>query len=121
MTAATEPGIVSGFITRVVAGYEHLKQEWIPQDENLRALLHVHLGMAIWLIVALVFRRKLSSRIPLAAVWAVTVLMEAADLYHFWPVRHDWVWYDMASDLLNMLIWPTVLWIFLNWRERRRR
>lgn len=107
-------------IETAVAFWENLKQEYIPPGEDLRALIHIHFGLALWLLATLLFRRGPASVLPLAIVWAATLLTEAADLYHFWPIQYDWVWYDTAGDLFNTLFWPTMLWLYFSFRKARR-
>lgn len=96
--------------------YESMKRQLVPADESIRALIHVHAGMALWLLLALVLRRRLSSVIPLAGVWLVMALTEIFDISTRWPVRQDWVWQHAASDMAQSLTWPTILWAICFWR-----
>ncbi|WP_230292264.1 hypothetical protein [Croceicoccus sp. Ery5] len=102
----------------VIALYEGLKRQYIPADETVRALIHVHLGLALWLVLALVLRKRLSSMVPLAIAWLVIGTTEIFDISAQWPVKQDWVWQHAASDMAQSLTWPTIIWAIGFWREK---
>lgn len=70
-------------------------------------LLHVHLGLAIFVLAALLTRRRMRSWVPLAVVAMVAIANEIVD--YLGPDR----WSDglSALDLANTLIWPLVLFL----------
>ncbi len=102
----------------IVDFYEALKRQYIPADESIRSLIHVHVGLALWLLFALVLRKRLSSIVPLVGVWLAIGLTEIFDVSAQWPIRQDWVWQHAASDMAQSLTWPTVLWAVCFWRAR---
>lgn len=110
---SAELALLGQYFDGFVRFYESLKRQYIPPDETVRALLHVHIGLAVWLLFALVLRRRLVSALPLAILWAGTAITEIFDLYSAWPVRKAWVWNHIASDLLHALFWPTLIWLVL--------
>ncbi|TCJ39580.1 hypothetical protein [Parafrankia sp. BMG5.11] len=70
-------------------------------------LLHVHLGLAIFVAAALLTRRRMRSWIPLAIVTILAVANEVIDYYGPDP------WNDglSALDLANTMVWPLVLFL----------
>lgn len=106
-------------IGTLVDAYEGWKLWLVPPNEDLRALVHLHGGLALWLVLVLIWRRGMSAFAPLAVVIALCLLGEAADLYRPWPHIRDWMWRDMAGDIFNTLFWPLVLWLYASWRDGR--
>lgn len=105
-------------LPRVIDLYEGLKRQYVPADEGIRALIHVHAGLALWLLLALLLRKRLSSLAPLIGVWVIMALTELFDISTQWPVRQDWVWRHAASDMAQSLTWPTILWAVCFWLWR---
>jgi hypothetical protein len=70
-------------------------------------LLHVHLGLAIFVVAALLTRRRMRSWIPLTIVAIFAVGNEVIDYFGPDP------WNDglSALDLANTLVWPLVLFL----------
>ena len=108
----------AGPLHGVIAFYEAMKRQLVPADESIRALIHVHAGLALWLGLALLLRRRLSSVVPLAGVWLAMAVTEIFDISTQWPVRQDWVWQHAASDMAQSLTWPTILWAVCFWRAK---
>ncbi|HEY0445408.1 MAG TPA: hypothetical protein VGD19_03045 [Allosphingosinicella sp.] len=71
--------------------------------------LHVHVGLAVMLLVVIAFRRSLADWRPLAAVAAVAVAGEAWHMFDAWmhgaTPRFSLDW----KDVWNTLFWPTLL------------
>ena len=92
--------------------YSLLKQWMSAETGATEELLHVHFGLLIFVVVAVVFRRRMHSLWPVSMVWAFALLNEFVDYF-----ATDWV-LDLSSlDVLNTVLWPTVL--FLVARRRR--
>jgi hypothetical protein len=71
--------------------------------------LHVVVGIFVWLLVALISRRSISSWIPWAALFALIMWNETVDLLiEPWPER-AMQYGDGARDLLLTMLVPTVL------------
>jgi hypothetical protein len=68
-------------------------------------LLHVHVGLAIFVVTALLIRRRMRSPWPLAVVALFAVLNEAVD--YLIPRTSDF----SIFDVLNTIFWPTVLFL----------
>lgn len=101
----------------LVTAYEAAKTALVPPNQDLRALVHVHVGLAIWLALVIAWRKGPSAPLPLFGLLAVCLINEAFDLASHWPVTHDWVWRDMAGDVFNTLLWPVLLWLYASLRE----
>ena len=72
-----------------------------PED-----LLHVHAGLVIFLVTALLFRRRMRSRMPVSLVWLFAVGNEVLD-----AMRPDASIspFEPWFDILNTVLWPTLL------------
>lgn len=79
----------------------------MPED-----LLHVHMGLLIFVFFAVVLRRRMHSVWPISAVVIFALLNEVVD-----SLNPGWVFGLSALDVLNTVLWPTVL--FLVARRKR--
>ena len=70
-------------------------------------LIHVHAGLAIFVVTALLLRQRMRSWIPVTFVFVLGVLNEVLDYSH--GLRWDIA--SSAMDLLNTILWPTVLFL----------
>ena len=87
--------------------------DWIGDGTGLPdALLHIHAGMIVLMVARLATRRSLGSFIPLSVVIAAEAANEILDRLHF----HDWRWPDTIADVVNTLLWPTVICIGIRLR-----
>jgi uncharacterized membrane protein YpjA len=88
-----------------IPGFYHSWIEWIGDGTGLPdAILHIHAGLAILLIVRLVSRRSLGSFIPFAVVVVAEFANELLDYLHY-GLRLD----DTLADIGNTLFWPLVI------------
>lgn len=83
-----------------------------------RDLIHVHVGLAIFLSCAILFRKR---RHGLLMAWLVVATLQA---FNELLDARDWVnwtgsvnWGEIAKDCVATLFWPTV--IILSWRFLR--
>ena len=101
-------------------GWYSFKQ-WLEAASGLDMdALHIHAGLLVQLLAALLLRRSLSSLWPWLVVLAATLANEAYDL-HFetWPEP------DRArqlaegvKDLLNTMLMPTILLLLARYAPR---
>lgn len=78
---------------------------WIGDGTGLPdAILHIHAGLAILLLVRLVTKRSLGTFIPFAAVVVAEFGNELMD-YLTYGMR----WADTLTDLGNTFFWPFVI------------
>lgn len=76
-------------------------------------LLHVHAGLLIFIIAALVLRRKMRSPIPLVIVVIFAALNEVVD----WLSRGPPASLEPLSDFANTVFWPFLLFLIARrWR-----
>lgn len=71
------------------------------------SLIHVHAGLAIFVVTALLLKRRMRSWIPLAVVVTLALINELVDY------KNGARW-DLASsslDFFNTILWPTVLFL----------
>lgn len=92
--------------------YAAIKQAMSDATGATEDLLHVHFGLLIFIVVAVVFRRRLHSAWPVTIVWAFALANEAVDYF-----AEGWVLVPSVLDVVNTVFWPTVL--FLVARRRR--
>ncbi len=69
--------------------------------------LHVHLGLAIYLVVAVTFARGKRIWLPWVTVLAFELFNEAVDIFHHGPSTAELG--GSAKDIVNTMLWPTVL------------
>ncbi|MGE0179726.1 MAG: hypothetical protein AB7O91_07905 [Sphingomonas sp.] len=101
-----------GWIAALPERYSFLKQWMSDATGATEELLHLHFGLLIFVVVAVVFRRRMHSLWPVSVVWAFALANEAIDYF-----SSDWLLDLSALDVLNTVLWPTVL--FLVARRRR--
>ena len=71
------------------------------------SLLHVHAGLAIFVLTALLFRQRMRSWIPLAVVFALEFANETIDFCY----SARWDLGSSALDVVNTVLWPLVLFL----------
>lgn len=95
---------------------------WIGDGTGLPdAILHIHAGMVVLLLARLATGRSLGSLVPLAVVIAAEAFNEVMDRLTY----GSWRWADTSLDIVNTLLWPTVICLAVRLRPlastRRRR
>jgi hypothetical protein len=73
--------------------------------------LHIYVGLAVFLIVAIVLRKPLRSIVPWIAVIAIAVAGEVLDMRDDLSSLGCWRWDASLHDILNTLFWPTILFL----------
>ncbi len=95
----------------MIAQYELIK-EWIaPASAEGRTLIHIHVGLFVFLTGAAFSRRRLRAWPVLLVLLALQLANEVADLAFKWPDIPRWLWADSFYDTLNTMIWPTLLFL----------
>ena len=105
----------------VVLDFEALKNLLAPRGELGRSILHIHLGIAIYIVLRLVTRRRLGAIWALAGVALLETLNETMDLAATWPVLQTWQIRDTQQDVFNTMLWPCLLCGLALWDSRKRR
>ncbi len=86
--------------------YSDLKNRSAELTGMSEDLLHVHVGLALFVLGALLLKRRMRSPWPLAIVYAFAVLNELIDLTA--PVVSL---SEPFLDIANTVFWPTVLFL----------
>ena len=103
----------AGFIEGGAAYYGEAKRVLETWTGASQELLHVHAGLLIFVIAALVLRKKFRSPIPLALVAVFAVLNELVDWINGPPANALEPYWDFA----NTVFWPCVLFLLARrWR-----
>ena len=71
------------------------------------SLLHLHAGLAIFVVTALLLRKRMRSWIPLAVVVVLAMVNEMID-YRYSP---GWDVGASLKDLANTIVWPLILFL----------
>ena len=77
-----------------------------------RDALHIYVGLAVLLVMALALRRQLSSLLPLSIVFFVALLGEIVDIRDDLLTVGYWRLGASLHDLVNTVFWPTVIVMF---------
>jgi len=105
----------------VILDFETLKNLVAPRGELGRSILHIHLGLAIYILLWLATRRSRGPLWALAGVALLEALNETMDLAATWPVLQGWQIRDTQQDVFNTMLWPCVLCGLALWDARRKR
>lgn len=95
----------------------HVKEPIVLFFGMSRDALHIHLGLALFLLTAALFRgnprRFLYAWI---AVLAAQTVNELLDLHDWYQWTQHWNWRKSMIDYMHTMLWPTILLIFLTRR-----
>jgi hypothetical protein len=90
-------------------------KNWVSAEFHVsHAVLHIHLGLAIYLLTCLLLRRPLGSVLPWLVVVALELANEASDFARYYVSAWPWTATNSIEDIVNTLFWPTVLVILLH-------
>jgi len=103
----------------LVDRWEAAKTALVANDENARALVHVHGALAVYLVLALCARRGLAAVWPAGVVCALTFAGEAMDLSKIPDLSQSWVWRDTGGDIANSIVWPILITLVARWLAGR--
>jgi hypothetical protein len=93
----------------MVLDWEALK-DWLSSEFHVsHAVLHIHLGLAIYLLTSLLLRRPLGSVLPWLVVLVLELVNEASDFIRYYVSAWPWTASNTIEDIVNTLFWPTVL------------
>lgn len=95
---------------------QSLKLTLIQATGLSRDALHIYFGLAALLFTALILRKRLtSSWVPWGVVFIIAVACEVSDMRDDLRTLGHWRWSASVHDLINTLVWPTVIVIFARW------
>ncbi|HLV08539.1 MAG TPA: hypothetical protein VKY80_12765 [Croceibacterium sp.] len=97
----------------IVATYADTKAAFIDWTGATEDLLHMHAGLAIFVLSAWLLKKKMRSPVPLSLVAFFAVLNEVFD----WSFGGSPGTLEPVVDILNTVFWPTVLFLLARrWR-----
>ena len=102
-------------MNRPVALYSDAKQAFAELVGATEDLLHLHAGLAIFFAAALLFRRRMRSRVPIALVYVFAFANELIDLL---SPNGNVSRLEPALDMLNTVVWPTLLFLLARRRGK---
>lgn len=74
-----------------------------------RDALHIYVGLVVFFMVAIAFKKTLRSPLPWLAVLLVAIVGELFDLRDDLAMVGHWRWKDSLHDIINTQFWPAVL------------
>jgi len=92
-----------------VKRYHNAGEEIVRWSGQTDKFVHVHTGLLIWLLAAVLLKRRLSSWVPLAVVVAAEGANELLDWGFYGHVNRA----DTAGDIAATLAWPLILTVAL--------
>lgn len=81
----------------------------IEATDLSRDALHIYVGLAVMLAVAILLRRSLADWRPIAAVALASVAGEAWDLFDTFRQGEPPTWSGNWKDIWNTTFWPAIL------------
>lgn len=91
-----------------LAHYSSAKQALSTQLGASEDLLHLHAGLIIFFVAALLLRRRMRSRVPIALVYIFAFGNELIDIFS--PAGGT-TSTESAVDIANTIVWPTLLFL----------
>ena len=100
-------------ISPYLYAYRDAKRQLAEITGAAEDLLHVHAGLLIFVLAALVLRKKMRSPIPLALVYLFALLNEVIDALAGGSANP----LEPYVDFANTIFWPTILFLLARrWR-----
>ncbi len=102
-----------------ISAYADFTQAIVDVTGMTRPMLHMHAGMAIYLLAQVLLGTRRGSILALAAVLEIELLNELMNRLHY----GTWRWDDTRQDIMLTLLWPTACYAvssYRRWRWRAR-
>jgi hypothetical protein len=91
--------------------FQSAKHEIVNFLSISKDALHIHVGLAVFLLTAALARKGLRSVAPLVAVFVVALAGELLDARDDFRRLGYWRFMASLSDFINTVCWPTALWL----------
>jgi len=91
--------------------FQSAKHEIVNFLSISKDALHIHVGLAVFLLAAAVARKGLRSAVPLVAVIVVALAGELLDARDDFRRLGHWRYMASLSDFINTVCWPLGLWL----------
>lgn len=82
--------------------------------------LHIHIGLAIFFGLVLLFRRQPNSLLPWLGVLAFEIVNELFDIFHWHNGGFSFEIGGVLKDIVNTMVWPTVAIVTFRFLAARR-
>ena len=99
------------FFSEILQQYGSLKRTLSSATGAPEDLLHLHMGLLVFIFFALVLRRRMASAWPLAAVVAFAILNEIVDYVLVVGAGDPWSLSEAGFDIVNTIFWPGLLFL----------
>lgn len=89
--------------------YNSLKSDlstWLGLSKDA---LHIHFGLVVFVGLVLFLRRSPSSPLPWLVLLGIELANELMDIFHWHAGAWSFEPGDSGKDLINTMLWPTVL------------
>lgn len=70
--------------------------------------LHLHVGLAVFVLALVIFRLPMKSILPWLGVLVLACVGELADMRDDLASLGHWRWMASLHDVINTIFWPTV-------------
>jgi hypothetical protein len=99
----------------IIAAYNDLTEAIVLATGMSRPLLHVHVGMAIYVLVRLAIRERRASLYALGIVLALELANETMNALYYGSWRIE----DTTADIFATLFWPSADYLVGTFRRAR--
>ena len=99
----------------LVDAYAQLTQNIVAVTGMSRPMLHIHAGMAIYLVTQFALRDRRGSLLALVAVLQLELFNEIMNRLD----KGAWHWADTSADIALTIFWPTLCYAVSVYRRHR--
>jgi hypothetical protein len=89
--------------------YQNIKLHFLSLIHLSKDAVHIYIGLTVFLIFVVIFKKSLSSLKSLVPVLIIAVVMEAFDLWDDFHSLGQCRWLASLHDIKNTLFWPFIL------------
>lgn len=89
--------------------FQSIKLSLVSASGLSKDALHIYIGMGVFVLSAVLFRKSIGSWLPIGFVLLAAILGEALDLRDNLGSLGAWRWKASVHDLINTSFWPVVL------------
>jgi hypothetical protein len=93
----------------VLRAWEWTKNFLSDELQLTHAMLHVHVGLGLFVLFTLLLRRPPGSALPALLVFLVEASNEVMDFSRYHESGWPWIAAPTVHDLIETLLWPVVL------------
>ena len=92
--------------------YQNIKLHFLSLVHLSKDAVHIYIGLIVFFIYVLIFRKSLNSLKGLIPVLLIAVAMELFDLKDDYYSLGYFRWGASLHDIINTLFWPFIIVIF---------